>query len=618
MSADKAPTGVARPPRFRISIAAALTLSLTGLVFVGAVAVLALGFGTAAVNTRTLLGDKAVMSIDLVTTEVRQTIDGAVNGNTYLANLIAEGHLDPSDRDRLIDYIRGTMAATPQVLGMGYLSPDYIVTRVARSDRRLGVLITDGRKMPVFVQAIKEASKKKTPFWGPLLRNEQVDATLLNLRTPLWRGDRFLGILVSTVTVSELSRVIARLISREESLVPFVLYDEDHVLAHRIMSKRGFPRSDEYPIPRLDQLGDEFLAQIWRQEVDDDMFVQLKGEVDGHVVRTDGVNHLFFYRRLTQYKGLPVLVGAYVRPESGLPDEIRRLAGAGGVALAIVIVALITSIVLARRLSRPIRQLSLAAQRIGGLQFEDVPTLKRSRLRDLDEAGMAFNVMSSALRWFEIYVPRKLVRSLMTHGGDADIASQERDVTVMFTDIVGFTPLAQSMTATETAALLNDHFLLLAECIEAEDGTLDKYIGDSVMAFWGPPLGDEDHATRACRAALAIRRAIEADNATRRNAGQPPILVRIGLHTGPAIVGNIGAPGRINYTLVGDTVNVTQRLEQLAKHLDLSEGDVKIVLSADVVEALDQASAINGHALSSCGDHELPGRQGAMGVFALK
>ena len=618
MSAADAPKDVERPPRFRISIAAALTLSLTGLVFVGAVAVLALGFGTAAVNTRTLLGDKAVLSIELVTTEVRETIDGAVNGNTYLANLIAEGHLDPSDRDRLIDYIRGTMAATPQVLGMGYLSPDYIVTRVARADQRLGVLITDGRDMPVFVQAVKEASQKKTPFWGPLLRNERVDATLLNLRTPLWRGDRFLGILVTTVTVSELSRVIARLISREETLVPFVLYDEDHVLAHRIMSKRGFPRSDEYPIPRLDQLGDGVLAQIWGPRAEDEMFIRLKGGVDGHVVRANDVNHAFFYRRLTQYKGLPVLVGAYIRPESGLPDEIRRLAGAGGVALAIVVLALITSIILARRLSRPIRQLSVAAQRIGDLQFEDVPTLRRSRLRDLDEAGAAFNVMSSALRWFETYVPRKLVRSLMTQGGDADIASQERDVTVMFTDIVGFTTLAQRMTAAETAALLNDHFLLLADCIEAEDGTLDKYIGDSVMAFWGPPLGDDDHAMRACRAALAIRRAVETDNAARRAKDLPPIHIRIGLHTGPAIVGNIGAPGRINYTLVGDTVNVTQRLEQLIKRIELPDSEAKILVSTDTLAKLGGREAIEGHELAFNGAHALPGREGTMDVFSLK
>ena len=100
MSTAKASKEEGRAPRFRISIAVALTLSLTGLVFVGAVAVLALGFGTAAVNTRTLLGDKAVLSIELLTEKVRETIDGAANGNAYLAGLITRGRLDLSDRDR--------------------------------------------------------------------------------------------------------------------------------------------------------------------------------------------------------------------------------------------------------------------------------------------------------------------------------------------------------------------------------------------------------------------------------------------------------------------------------------------------------------------------------------
>ena len=123
--------------------------------------------------------------------------------------------------------------------------------------------------------------------------------------------------------------------------------------------------------------------------------------------------------------------------------------------------------------------------------------------------------MIGALRRFETYVPRKLVNRLIAQGADTEIASEEREVTVMFTDIVGFTTLSEAMSAAETANLLNRHFTLLASCIDATEGTVDKYICDSVMAFWGPPFGSTDHAAQACRAAVAIRHALAELRAAR-------------------------------------------------------------------------------------------------------
>src|SRR3990170_2520292 len=101
------------------------------------------------------------------------------------------------------------------------------------------------------------------------------------------------------------------------------------------------------------------------------------------------------------------------------------------------------------------------------------------------------------------------------------------------------------------------------------------------MAFWGAPATQPDHASLACRAALAIAKAVGADNERRRRKGMSPVRLRIGIHSGPAIAGNIGAPGRINYTLVGDTVNIAQRLEQLGKSVDTGADDVIVLTSGD-------------------------------------
>ena len=143
--------------------------------------------------------------------------------------------------------------------------------------------------------------------------------------------------------------------------------------------------------------------------------------------------------------------------------------------------------------------------------------------------------------------------------------------------------LAEHLSTPETAAFLNDHFRLLAICVEAEGGTIDKFIGDSLMAFWGAPDAQLDHAARACRAARAIAAADRMRTiAIDASKGVKPVRIRVAIHTGPTIVGNIGAPGRINYTIIGDTVNIAQRIENIAKE-HMTADDEVVVLVSEVV-----------------------------------
>ena len=183
----------------------------------------------------------------------------------------------------------------------------------------------------------------------------------------------------------------------------------------------------------------------------------------------------------------------------------------------------------------------------------------------------------------------------------------------MFTDIAGFTSHAEGRPAQEVAEFLNNHFALLADSIEAEGGTVDKFIGDAVMAFWGAPEAQADHAERACRAALSIVDAVHADNQRRQAEGQPAIRVRVGLHSGPVIVGNIGAPGRINYTIVGDTVNTCQRLEQLGKTAGPRDAEVVVLVSAATAALVGP-----GFTLVRAGKHQVPGRRGRVEIFRLE
>lgn len=177
----------------------------------------------------------------------------------------------------------------------------------------------------------------------------------------------------------------------------------------------------------------------------------------------------------------------------------------------------------------------------------------------------------------------------------------------MFTDIEAFTSRAERMGGEATAAFLNGHFDLVTACVEAEGGVVDKFLGDGVMALWGAVDDQPDHATRAARAAAAIADAVRADNSARLER----VRMRIGLHSGPVVVGNIGSRSRMNYTVVGDPVNAADRLQHLGKDL-VPGGEVTILLSASTRCGL--GPDVQLHPL---GRHRLRGRDEPTEVFAL-
>ncbi len=282
--------------------------------------------------------------------------------------------------------------------------------------------------------------------------------------------------------------------------------------------------------------------------------------------------------------------------------------GAAGVVLALSLLAVFF---FGRAIARPIVRLAERSRAIRELDLSSARPSGGSWFRETDDAAAAYNSMLSGLRWFETYVPKSLVLRLMRLGEDA-IRSEQRTVTVMFTDIADFSGLSERYPPAELVELLNRHFGLLLEKIETEDGTVDKFIGDSVMAFWGAPEARLDHAEATCRAALAIRTAISAENQRRAAAGAEPLGLRIGIHSGTAVVGNIGAAGRLNYTLIGDTVNVAQRLEALGKELDIREREIAILLSGATAALLGARFEVR-----ALGDHKLRGRRTATEVFEL-
>jgi adenylate cyclase len=140
--------------------------------------------------------------------------------------------------------------------------------------------------------------------------------------------------------------------------------------------------------------------------------------------------------------------------------------------------------------------------------------------------------------------------------------ARTKTVTIVFADLVGFTSWSEKMSAEELANLLTRFFTLSSDAVFSHGGTIDKFIGDAVMAFFGAPIDQPDHASRAVSAALALREGVAKWNEERVSKGEPPIQVRIAINTGEAIVGEIGSERRVDYTVLGNAVNVAARMEE--------------------------------------------------------
>lgn len=265
------------------------------------------------------------------------------------------------------------------------------------------------------------------------------------------------------------------------------------------------------------------------------------------------------------------ITGATDRMATTMGDEVAQQVVVISIITAVAMgVALLLAYLAARSATTPLIEMHKAADRIAQGNFEQ-HVMVRSK-DEIGELGIAINDMIAGLKerefvkkTFKRYVAASVVDALLEDHTKAELSGERREVTVFFSDLSGFTTLSETMPPDVLVALLNEYLNAMADAIWAYEGTIDKFIGDAIVAFWGAPIAKGEEAVRACRAALMNFQKLHEMWPDWERRGLPKLNMRIGIHTGQVVVGNIGAKEQFGYTTIGDTTNTASRLEGVNK-----------------------------------------------------
>ena len=311
---------------------------------------------------------------------------------------------------------------------------------------------------------------------------------------------------------------------------------------------------------------------------------------------SEGTDYFGSYHLMTG-KELPRWTIALVIPRDEIMGPVKRnnrqtlIIG-----LASFFVILIVSAWISLRISKPLDKIARESEAIGQFELEAKP-LGRSVFKEVDQLMIATQNMKTGLRSFQKYVPADLVREIMASGQETELGGRRETLTMFFSDIKGFTSISEVISPESLVEQMAEYLGVMSNEIRKDPpGTVDKFIGDSIMAFWGAPTPNPDHAPSACHAALLCQERLGQLREKWKQEGKPLFFQRVGIYTGEVIVGNIGSETRMNYTVIGDAVNMASRLEGLNKsystQIIIGDTTCDLVKEEFIVRPLDLVSVV--------------------------
>jgi adenylate cyclase len=452
-------------------------------------------------------------------------------------------HVDEDAAFRLV-VISRTAGATPVTL---YFSENLIqVTEVA------GPTGYDPRQRPWYVEAF---NNDKPLLTGPYIFYATGEPGY-TLRTPLKKGRR--GVVAGDVLLNRFEDMLAQQKLGQSGLA-FLFNDAERVVGHPEMNRlmAEIPKRQD-DLPEVGALKLPALVPIirsWRGG----------GAAQQFFADASGRTYVAAVHRLETVGSANVWLAMVAPLDEFYAQIISERRTLFALAVAFVAATLPFAFWLGSLMAQPLRKLADETDAIQRFQIAERPRI-HSVIAEIEELGHSVFTMRSVVRSFASFIPRQIVRQLIETGSSLSLGGARREVTVLFTDVADFTAKTERADPSQVMIFTSRYFAALSDEVMRHQGTVDKYIGDAVMAFWNAPADDPDHTVNACRAILACVAANGALNKEFRREGWPPYDTRFGLHVGDAVVGNVGSSDRMNYTALGATINLASRLEGLNKN----------------------------------------------------
>jgi adenylate cyclase len=598
----------------RCTLRVAISTLVSGLILGSAVSIVAsLYYGTKKALVQTtyeMMGQITSATGDKVT----ERLGRVEHLNRLIADLIRSGTIRPTDGERFMGFLRDMLVAHPAVTIIDCALPDgdqYQAFRMAdgsisrhriqRTARE--VISTWEHQNPAYAGTFKDWRKPLAEGYDP--RTQAWYKTGIETGKPAWADiystkgglnypnvnpvygpdGKLAGVVNLDMRLEDLSLFLHKLEAGKPGL-PFIIDKDFHVIALPLTPEEALAKivkttttggRTEFALRDIEEIADGNIRHA---------VLRFRNAPDMHGRGFLGFLDPAGRRMLAAFETEPksqFTFGVVVAEAEILGTIKRDLDWTLALAGAFFLLSLVVAYRISRSISRPLATLAGQVDRIRCLDFTDAPPV-RTMISEVVLIGESVQNMRMGLRSFKKYVPAEVVTRLMNLQKEAVIEGEKRELTIFFSDIADFTSISEQLSPEALVERLGTYFEEVTRILIQGSGTVDKFIGDAIMGFWGAPTALADHAVLACRSALQAQDSIRRLNQRWLEQGGQPFHTRMGIHTGEAIVGNVGFEGRMNYTAIGDSVNLASRLEGLNKHYG-----TRILVSETTLEAAGAA-----------------------------
>ncbi len=585
--------------KMKMTIRITIVALITFLIIVTGAIITAVNY-VGSKNSIYYLADNMMQEISkYVTNKTLTYLDPAIRNNKQLSYLIENNILDKKNINKSVKYFKKVLKANKEFVMVYYGSengnlfmakkmPDNSFTKriITRTKNSIKISHTHQNKkynksFPSKTESLitgydprrriwyKRAKQEKNLIWTDVYTFASDNKPGISNAIPIYNKDKTLdGILSIDVGVIELSYFLntleigkkgkAFIINRNNKIIALPISNKNEI--NKLFKKQMMNNKEKFVIASINDIKDFEIKDSFQK------YSQNGNDLSKVFIYTSkNENYLAKYTRFPKNSGLDWTIGIIIPEKDIMGSVINNNKKILFISFALIIITVLIGFFFSKSISNPLRLLSKEMDKIKDFQIDSSKHIK-SRLIEVNRMKTSFESMKNGLLSFRKFVPADLVAQLIKLRKEAILGGEKKDLTIFFSDIADFTSISENLNPESLVERLGKYFKIFSKTIIDSKGTVDKYIGDAVMAFWGAPNPLPNHATEACLTALKCKQLMKKISDEYQEKGDSFFKTRIGINTGEVIVGNMGYENRLNYTVIGDAVNIASRLEGLNKY----------------------------------------------------